>query len=86
LLLSRVVACRFRAITLGHVILATDKATLSAAREHEHVHVRQYERWGPLFLPAYIISSGWQILLGRRIYRDNYFERQAFASDAERTA
>ncbi|HEX9708166.1 MAG TPA: hypothetical protein VGA24_11065, partial [Steroidobacteraceae bacterium] len=75
---SRIIACRFRAITLGHVILGTDAAALSAAREHEHVHVGQYEQWGPFFLPAYLASSLWQLLLGRRCYRDNYFERQAF--------
>ena len=68
----------FRAITLGHVILGADAAMLDAARDHEHVHVRQYETWGPLFLPAYVASSAWQLLCGRRCYRDNWFERQAF--------
>ena len=68
----------FRAITLGHVILGTDKAILDAARDHEHIHVRQYEIWGPLFLLAYVASSAWQLICGRRCYRDNWFERQAF--------
>jgi hypothetical protein len=71
-------ACPFRAVTLGHVILATDSATLDCARAHEHVHVRQYELWGPLFLPAYAASSLWQLACGRRCYRDNWFERQAY--------
>jgi hypothetical protein len=71
-------ACPFRAITLGHVILATDAATLDCARAHEQVHVRQYELWGPLFLPAYLASSLWQLACGRRCYRDNWFERQAY--------
>jgi hypothetical protein len=71
-------ACPFRALTLGHVILATDAATLDCARGHEQVHVRQYEQWGPLFLPAYLASSLWQLACGRRCYRDNWFERQAF--------
>lgn len=71
------VRCPYRAVTLGHVILATSAAVLDACRAHEHVHVRQYERWGPLFLPAYFISSAWQLVCGRRCYRDNYFERQA---------
>lgn len=84
LLVSKAVACRFRAMTLGHVILGADRAALSAAREHEHVHVRQYELWGPFFLPAYIASSAWQVILGRRCYRDNYFERQAFAAVSSR--
>jgi hypothetical protein len=68
----------FRAITFGHVILGTDAAALDAARDHEHVHVRQYEVWGPFFLPAYLTSSAWQLACGRRGYRDNWFERQAF--------
>ena len=70
----------FRAITLGHVILGTDQASLDAARDHEHVHVRQYETWGPLFLPAYVASSAWQLVCGRRCYRDNWFERQAWGT------
>lgn len=68
----------FHAITFGHVILATDAASLDAARDHEHVHVRQYEAWGPFFLPAYLASSAWQLICGRRCYRDNWFERQAY--------
>jgi len=69
---------RFRAMTLGHVILGTGDSALAAAREHERVHVRQYERWGPFFLPAYAASSAWQLIRGRRCYRDNWFEREAF--------
>lgn len=69
---------RFSAITLGHVIIAVGPHELSAVRRHEHVHVRQYERWGPAFLPAYVLSSVWQLLKGRRFYRDNAFERQAY--------
>jgi hypothetical protein len=53
-------------------------ATLDCARGHEQVHVRQYEQWGPLFLPAYVASSLWALACGRRCYRDNWFERQAF--------
>jgi hypothetical protein len=69
----------FSAITFGHVILGVDHTTLSALRSHEHVHVRQYERWGPLYIPAYLASSLVELLRGRSPYRDNYFERQAFA-------
>jgi hypothetical protein len=70
----------FSAITLGHVILGTDHATLAAVRAHEQVHVRQYERWGPLFGPAYLLSSGVQLVLGRRPYLDNRFEREAYGT------
>jgi hypothetical protein len=69
----------FSAMTLGHVILAVDRSALAQLRRHEHVHVRQYERWGPLFLPAYLLSSLVQLLRGRNPYRENHFERQAYA-------
>ena len=69
----------FSAMTLGHVILAVDRSALVQLREHEQVHVRQYERWGPLFVPAYLLSSLLQLLRGRNPYRENHFERQAYA-------
>jgi hypothetical protein len=65
------------AITLGHVILARRTATLDRWRAHERRHVRQYEVWGPLFIPAYVVASLWCWLRGRRPYLDNPFERQA---------
>jgi hypothetical protein len=73
---------RFHAITFGHVILGVEHAALAAVRAHEQVHVRQYERWGPLFLPLYVASSVVQVVRGRDPYRDNRFEREAFAADA----
>lgn len=84
-LVGRLVAClpvgvRFSAITFGHVILAVGQAELCAVRCHERVHVRQYERWGPFFLPACGLSSLWQLLCGRRLYRDNCFEKEAYAA------
>ena len=69
---------RFSAITLGHVILGMDAEVLDLFRDHEQVHVRQYERWGICFLPAYLLSSLWQLLHGRNAYTANYFERQAY--------
>ena len=74
----------FCAITLGHVILGLDAVTLDAVRDHEQVHVRQYERWGLLFGPAYLLSSLVQLLRGRRPYLDNHFEREAYAVARER--
>ena len=67
----------FAAMTLGHTIVGVDPYWLAVCREHEQVHVRQYENWGPFFLPAYLLSSLWQGLRGRRIYLDNWFERDA---------
>ncbi len=56
----------FCAMTLGHVVVGIDHAVLGRVRAHEHVHVRQYERWGPLFVPAYCMSSALQWVRGRR--------------------
>ena len=67
----------FRAIVFGHVILAVTREELATISAHERVHVRQYELWGPLFLPAYAISGARQWLNGRDAYYDNYFEVQA---------
>ena len=82
LLASSAIGCPFRAVTLGHVILGTDAATLDCARSHEQVHVRQYERWGIAFFPAYAASSVWQWLRGRRAYWDNHFEVEARSRSA----
>ena len=67
------------ALTLGHVVLARDAETLEWTRTHERVHVRQYERWGVLFVPAYVIASIWAAARGRHFYFDNPFEAEAFA-------
>lgn len=67
------------AITLGHAILGLQQASLDLARDHEHVHVRQYEWWGPLFIPAYLGSSLFMKLTGKDPYYDNPFEVQAYA-------
>jgi len=66
------------AMTLGHVVLARDSDLLLITRAHERIHVRQCERWGPLFIPAYAAASLWAWMTGRRPYKDNFFERQAF--------
>ncbi len=45
------------AFTLGHTILGQTDAALDICRQHERVHVRQFERWGPLMGPAYLGCS-----------------------------
>lgn len=67
---------RYRAITFGHVILAVDELDPQTLR-HELAHVAQYERWGPLFIPAYLVESLRARLQGRDAYRDNSFETAA---------
>ncbi len=67
------------AITFGHVVWAVDQFNLDRTRKHERVHVRQYEYFGPFFLPAYLLCSLIQKFRGLDHYRDNPFERQAYA-------
>lgn len=66
------------AMTLGHIVLGLDATSLDVTQLHELVHVRQYERWGPLFIPAYLAC--WLVLrlAGKDGYRDNPFEREAY--------
>lgn len=70
---------RVSAMTAGHVIIGLDQEYLRAARPHEQVHVWQYERWGLLFIPLYAASSIIAWSQGRHYYRDNVFEREAYA-------
>ncbi len=69
---------RTLAFTLGHTILGQTAASLDMAHNHELVHVRQYERWGPFMGIAYLLASFILWLTGRDPYRDNPFEREAF--------
>lgn len=72
------------AVTIGHVVLGRDAPSLERTRPHEHVHVRQVERWGPFFLPAYGLCSLVLKLRRRDAYRENPFEVEAYAEDARR--
>lgn len=67
---------RYRAITFGHVVLAVDELD-DATLRHELEHVRQYEIWGPAFVPAYLAASAAVAAAGGRPYRDNPFEVRA---------
>jgi hypothetical protein len=66
------------AMTLGHVILGQNQECLDGARDHEHVHVEQYEHWGPFFLPAYAAASLYLWFRCRDPYRENPFEKEAY--------
>jgi hypothetical protein len=76
------VARRFVALTLGHIVLGRSHDLLEGLRAHEHAHVRQYERWGLLLFPLYVVSGAVQIVRGRNPYWHNVFERQARAAAA----
>jgi len=65
-------------MTLGHIVVARDELAHNLTRSHERIHVKQAERWGPFFLPAYGVASIVALLRGKSAYRDNCFEREAF--------
>ncbi len=65
------------AIAMGHVVIARDDRCLAQTNAHEREHVRQFERWGLLFLLVYSGDSLYRWLRGEHPYRDNRFERAA---------
>ncbi len=68
------------ALALGHVVLGADEKTLDKTREHERIHVRQYERYGPFFIPLYAAAMLVAWIQGKRPYRDNWFEIEAYSN------
>jgi hypothetical protein len=66
------------AITFGHVVWGCDETCLDISRDHERVHVRQYERWGPFFIPLYLAAAVIAACKGLDPYHDNPFELEAF--------
>jgi hypothetical protein len=62
------------ALTLGHVVIGKSRRALVQTRSHERVHVHQYERWGPLFIPLYFLASIVAVVRGRNYYHGNAFE------------
>lgn len=66
------------AMTLGHVILGISFDALDRVTNHERVHVAQYTRWGPFFLPAYGFSSLMAWMQGKDAYLENVFEIEAY--------
>ncbi|SRR6266496_872416 len=66
------------ALTMGHVIIGLDEYSLNRYRDHEHVHIEQYEKWGFFFIPLYLGSSLLAWMSGKNCYKDNVFEREAY--------
>ncbi len=81
LLAALPVRFQVQAITLGHVVLGRDRLALERTRVHERAHVEQCQRWGPAFLPAYLLASAFAWAAGGHFYLDNVFERQARAAE-----
>lgn len=74
------------ALTFGHVVFAQTRGDHQRTREHERVHVRQYERWGIGFVPAYLAESLWLYAQRRDGYRENHFEIEAYAIDVAKNS
>ena len=73
----------FGAMTLGHVIIGRDPWCLDVCRDHEQAHIRQVERWGFAFIPAYLLASVLAWWQGGHYYFDNWFERDARRASGE---
>jgi hypothetical protein len=76
----------FAAATIGHVIVARDAQCLRDCRVHEHAHVRQCERWGPLFPFAYVLAGLYVAVKKQSFgayYGDNPFEIEARRAEYE---
>ncbi len=74
----------FAAATIGHDIVARNSTCMDNCRVHEHVHVRQCERWGVLFPFAYGGAGLYAALRARRwsaYYWNNRFECEARAAE-----
>lgn len=67
---------RVHAQTLGRYVFARERLS-EATVAHELEHVRQWRRFGPVYLPLYFVSSTAALLRGRRPYWDNRFEEDA---------
>jgi hypothetical protein len=76
---QRLLVPNWLAITIGRWILAwrpLDDTELA----HELEHVRQWQRYGLLFIPRYLRASWRAARAGGDRYRDNLFERAARAA------
>jgi hypothetical protein len=78
-----------RAQTVGRYVLARETIPAEIIA-HECEHIRQWERFGPLFLTSYMGLSALAFMRGRRPYWDNEFEvaarRRAAAESAVQSA
>jgi hypothetical protein len=66
------------AITIGHIVLATDATAMAMCRAHERVHVSQFQRWGFFFPFVYTLASLVALWKRQPIYQGNRYEKEAF--------
>lgn len=65
-----------QAQALGRYVLSRDPLSPDMLA-HEFEHIRQWERFGPFYLPIYFGWSAVAALRGKRAYWDNGFELAA---------
>jgi hypothetical protein len=70
------------AMTIGHVIWARNRREMRKWHRHEMIHVAQFERWGPLMVPAFYVFAVWLVLRGKHPYYDNPIELEAYGKVA----
>jgi hypothetical protein len=80
--MQRLVLPNWLAITIGRWIFAWRDLDV-AELEHELTHVKQWSRYGLLFIPRYIRASREAARLGGDRYWDNPFEREAIEAALE---
>ena len=67
------------AMTFGATIVAR-RSLDDVLLAHELAHVEQYRRWGPLYLPLYLLGAAWGRVRHGDSYTGNPFEARAMAS------
>ncbi len=79
--LFRLVPRHPRAMTFGSTVIAREPLDVAAVT-HECTHVSQYRRYGPLYLPLYLLGAAWGVARHRDMYLGNPFEAQAMRAAA----
>jgi len=84
--LSKAILSRLGVVgmTLGHTILGQTKLDLERVRDHEQVHVRQYEILGPLFILKWRrMTCRIRVILGRSTFANVAFRfaKEAFPTE-----
>ena len=83
--LFRLFPNRPSAMTFGSTVVASRRLD-DALVAHELAHVRQYRRFGPLYLGLYVLGSAWGAVRHGQSYLGNPFEIEAMEVARRETA
>ena len=73
------------AMTFGSTVVASRRLD-DALVAHELAHVRQYRRFGPLYLGLYLLGAAWGAVRRGQSYLGNPFEIEAMEAARRETA